>query len=63
VIGEDHPGLFISGDLDSLYNTFIHMLSNPSMQQEALKIQAVKLNEFDMENYFQSHHALYDMKQ
>jgi glycosyltransferase involved in cell wall biosynthesis len=63
VIGEDHPGLFISGDLDSLYNTFIHMLSNPSMQQEALRIQALKLNEFDMENYFQSHHALYDMKQ
>jgi glycosyltransferase involved in cell wall biosynthesis len=59
VIGENHPGLFISGNLDSLYDTFMLLLKNSSIQQEALAIQESRLNLFNMENYFASHHFLY----
>jgi len=59
VIGDNHPGLFISGNLDSLYDTFVRVSTNPSLQQEALEIQALKLTEFSMESYFQSHHLFY----
>lgn len=59
VIGENHPGLFESGNLHSLLNTFRAMLSSQSMQEEALKCQLLKLSSFDMESYFRGHHDFY----
>lgn len=59
VIGENHPGLFESGNLLSLSDTFMAMLSSQSMQEKALEIQSLKLSSFDMEICFRSHHDFY----
>ena len=59
VIGENHPGLFVSGDLESLFTTFMAMFCCPTVQRQALEIQSLRLLEFNMENYFNSHHNFY----
>lgn len=60
VIGEYHPGLFVSGDLNSLFTTFMAMFRSPAIQRQALQVQSLRLLEFNMENYFNSHHDFYD---
>jgi glycosyltransferase involved in cell wall biosynthesis len=61
VLGEDHPGLFVSGDLESLYATFMRFLLDPSLQQQVVDIQASRLKQFDMQSYFWNHHKFYGL--
>ena len=59
VLGDNHPGLFESGSLLSLSNTFLAMLSSQTLQVKALQIQSSKLDSFNMANYFKDHHDFY----
>lgn len=59
VIGENHPGLFVSGDATSLYNTLMLMLTRPSLQRDTVKLQSARLPMFDLESYFRLHHTFY----
>ena len=60
VLGDDHPGLFETGNLNSLLSTFMTMLTNKSTRQSTVDIQSQRLNRFSMENYFERHHDFYN---
>lgn len=60
VLGDHHPGLFETGDLNAFLSTFMTMLTNDSTRQKALNIQSQRLNRFSMESYFEHHHDFYN---
>ena len=60
VLGEDHPGLFETGDLNALLSTFMSILTNDSIRQRTFDIQSQRLNGFSMESYFERHHDFYN---
>lgn len=59
VLGDKHPGLFKTGDSESLFNTMNSVLNNFDIYSELMKIQSRQLNFFSMTQYFKSHHELY----
>lgn len=59
VIGEDHPGLYESEDLKSLYKVFSEFLASGSARSKALQAQQRQLKQFNTKDYFEKHHDFY----
>ena len=59
VLGDHHPGLFKTGDPESLFNVMFSVLHNPSVYEEIMRIQSHQLDSFSVTKYFESHHDLY----
>lgn len=59
VLGENHPGLFETGNSNSLLHILLNVLRFPDTYACALNIQSTQLNFFSMEKYFCAHHQLY----
>lgn len=59
VLGDHHPGLFKTGDPESLFNVMFSVLHNPSVYEEIMRIQSHQLDSFSVTKYFESHHNLY----
>lgn len=59
VLGDTHPGLFRTGDSESLLNTMNSVLHNSDTYDELMMIQSRQLKFFSMAQYFMRHHELY----
>jgi len=59
VLGIEHPGLFLSNDINSLYSTFLKIRSNQELIFQMVDSQEKQLRYFDMENYVTKHLKLY----
>jgi len=59
VLGENHLGLFKSGDSQSLFKILLGVLQIPSTYEEIMKLQSIRLDNFTMDNYFNAHHKLF----
>jgi len=59
VVGENHPGLYKSEDLESLFMVLQEFLNSDSAVSNALKTQEYQIKQFDMTSYFEKHNVLY----
>lgn len=59
ILGEGHPGLFISNNLNSLFETMQNILRLPETYEKTMKAQSERLDLFSMERYFLEHHRAY----
>jgi len=59
VLGIEHPGLFLSNDIDSLYSTFLKLLSNQKLIVQMIELQEKQLLTFGIQKYIMQHLKLY----
>jgi len=59
VLGESHPGLFVTRDSESLLQTLLDVLQFSDTYTEIMNTQSVRLDYFSMAKYFYAHHQLY----
>ena len=59
VLGRSHLGLFENESLDSLVATVVELLSSPTLVSETISNQFLRLPLFSVENYQNSHEAIY----
>jgi glycosyltransferase involved in cell wall biosynthesis len=60
VLGTNHPGLYESENLDSLYQTFTKLLSSRKEIQDTILLQRERLSHFGVDRYYILHSHLYD---
>lgn len=61
VVGESHPGLYKSEDLESIYRVLKEFITSEFAILNALKIQEYQLKTFDIKTYFEKHNSLYQL--
>lgn len=59
VLGDQHPGLFETGNLDSLQDKLQNLISSPSKRLHYLEMQNKRLKLFSIDKYFASHDSIY----
>jgi glycosyltransferase involved in cell wall biosynthesis len=59
VLGDKHPGMFETGNLESLYNTLLSVLYTTRIRTNMMLIQSRQLKFFSIQNYFIEHDLLY----
>ena len=59
VLGESHPGLFVTRDSESLLQTLLDVIQFSDTYSEIMNTQSLRLDYFSMEKYFYAHHQLY----
>jgi len=60
VLGQNHPGLFDSGSLDSLMEKTLLFLNSPQIRTEALNAQETRLHYFSVSKYLKNHEMFYE---
>jgi glycosyltransferase involved in cell wall biosynthesis len=60
VLGESHPGLYVTNNLDSLTNRMNELLSNKDLRSSIVLGQRNRLKLFSVEKYYSNHEAIYN---